>query len=435
MKKIFGLAVASAATITLAACGDDSKVGLYDNFDAGVYLNTYVADSGQTAKEVVFVSEGDYASDVAVEDLKITYSFAADGFYVMENYTEDYTIDHDDVSVSVVNNAVVISIPEVTTGSLNEAKIAIDATGTDFDAVYSDMTVRTETVDDFVQSTYTATNGIGLNYWLYMPENASNNSLMVWEHGGGEYLSSSYEGAQMYANRGATSWVEADSDMAVLSVQYVDNYAYELTDPANAAELELMEKYNDAKVEFINTLVADGKIDVNKINIAGASSGGGNTMRFIMQYPEYFASATIMCLKDVITPISYTYTNALNYSSYTAASETELAGYLEISETDRTTIYDLTKTEITSYLDTNGHTIDDLPPIWFLAAKYDEVCHTVATDAVIAALGGVSDKVKYTEYSYDEMQGNANVGFGHLVWIPALNDADLISWVGSQTKA
>ncbi len=429
MKKLFGLTVIVASSLALAACGEDSNTTTptaYEDLDVGTYLSTYIADGGQTATEIAFVAENDYQSDLQLTDLTVTYSYAANLNYGIQ--ARDEVQDLTEYEVKVQGNIVIVEIPEVIT--LELTGMSIDAEGTNFDATMSDMIKLTRTVDDFEHSTYTAENGITLSYWLYMPENASNVPIMIWEHGGGEYLSSSYEGAQMYSNRGPVSWIESGQETAVLSVQYLENYAFGISEEEGLETITLMEKYNDAKVEFVNTLVAAGKINANKINVAGLSSGGGNTMRFIMQYPEYFASATIIALKDVVTPISIRY--GVAYKGIGATSEEEIANALYISETDITDIYAETESSLSAYLASNDHTISDLPPIWFFHAKYDEVCHSVATDAVVAALGGEGDTVKYTQYSYAEMQGKGL--FGHVSWVPALNDENLVPWVYSQTR-
>ena len=103
-----------------------------------------------------------------------------------------------------------------------------------------------------------------------MPKTSDLLPLVVWEHGGGEVLATSYEGANLKANRGAVVWPESGHKTAVLSVQYPANYGFEVT--TIPEEFELMKKYNTAKYELISKLIADGKVDADRVYISGVSS-------------------------------------------------------------------------------------------------------------------------------------------------------------------
>ena len=56
-------------------------------------------------------------------------------------------------------------------------------------------------------------------------------------------------------------------------------------------------------MEFIDSLIKEGKVDDSKLFCVGASSGGGCTMRFMMQFASRFKAAVPICAMDPIVPI------------------------------------------------------------------------------------------------------------------------------------
>jgi predicted peptidase len=271
-----------------------------------------------------------------------------------------------------------------------------------------------ETVDDFISSTYKASNGIELPYWLYMPKGQSNVPLMVWLHGGGEVLETSYKGANLTKNRGATCWIESGKNTAVLSVQFPKNYPFGISDKPEA--LKMMEAYNVVQYELIQELISEGKIDPRRIYVSGASSGGGGVLRFVMQYPDLFAAALPICAKDTLIPLSEPF--GLAY---------KMEGSLELSEEDHQKCYNDIYDLMQNYDITNV-------PIWFVHADNDPVCTSYTSKIlydILQKMGAKNNKI--TLYSNEEMQQSGAL-FYHASWIPAFNDKEIINWIYKQSK-
>ena len=280
-----------------------------------------------------------------------------------------------------------------------------------FDKKHCNLEVKT--LDGFVQNTYTGSNGITLPYWLYLPgENSV--PLMVWEHGGGEVLDTSYEGANITKNRGATCWIEDGPTTAVLSVQYPTNYPFGISTQPEI--LATMQAYNDVKAELIQSLIGKGKIDENRIYISGASSGGGAVLRFLMDYPDLFAAALPICAKDTIVPISEPYGLAF-----------KMVGSLDLEEE----VLEGLRQDVRDTLETVD--ITDVP-IWFVHAEMDPVCTRYTSTLVYEVLEeqGATDN-RITLYDQATMEAGG-AGFLHASWILAFNDQGIIDWLYSQHK-
>ena len=278
------------------------------------------------------------------------------------------------------------------------------------------MELDTKTADDFEKSVFTASDGTEITYYLYMPEDAEKLPLMVWEHGGGEVLDASFDGANLVANRGAVAWVENGVETAVLSVQYPTNYSFGISEIPE--ELHQMEAYNTAKYELIEKLIADGKLDANRIYISGASSGGGGALRFMMQYPDLFAGALVICPKDTLVPMA---------EKYDLAYQLDDPSLLKITDEEYQESYKQMEDVLKKYDISNI-------PIWFAHAENDPVCTSytsIMANDILSKMGGAENRL--TLYTDQQMQ-DAGQSIYHFAWVPALNDKEMLDWVYAQSK-
>ena len=274
------------------------------------------------------------------------------------------------------------------------------------------------TADDFVHEIFTAEDGTELSCYMYMPEGAENLPLMVWEHGGGEALSLSSPGANLTASRGAVAWIENGFETAVLSVQYPENYSFGIT--GIPEEFEKMKAFGKAKYELIQKMIKEGKVDPARIYISGCSSGGGASLRMIMQYPDLFAGALVICAKDTIVPISKPYGFAYQFGGN---------DLLKLSEEAYEEVYDamekeMEKVDITS------------TPIWFVQAEHDQICTSYTSRILFDILkkqGAAANRL--TIWSDEEMEAfGMPQKFYHGAWVPALENKEMLSWVYDQHK-
>ena len=159
-------------------------------------------------------------------------------------------------------------------------------------------------IDDCIKGSFTFA-GITREYMLHLPKDAAGNyipnvPLMVWQIGGGEYDKDLMTAAT--ANRCLVSLAAEGIPCAALVFAIANpNYSYSAS--LFPEKIELIDRNNALQMAFIDSLIAEGKVDGNRLFCAGASSGGGCTMRFMMQFPDRFKAAIPCCAMDPIVPI------------------------------------------------------------------------------------------------------------------------------------
>lgn len=374
-----------------------------------VTLHTYVGDSGQMVDGVIYELDNIFnRGDMKSGDFSITME--NDTFKVLDITKENNTLNLKVEPFRYLGKDVYDADMKGT-----HYDFSIDCTVDNLDFQKGDdCTIETKTADDFVMGIFTGSNDIELPYWIYLPENASNLPLLLWEHGGGEVLSSSYEGANIKNNRGAVTWIENGYDTAVLSFQFPENYDFGISE--NPEQLKIMQDYNDVIYEFIQEMIQKGQIDPQRVYICGASSGGGAALRFLMQYPDLFAAALPICAKDTLISISKPYELAYKFK-----------GSLEISDEDYQKCYQ----EISDLMKDNN--ITNIP-IWFVQAENDPVCTSYTSKilySVLNDMGAVNNKL--TLYTDEEMK-EAGQTIYHFSWVPVLQDKEMMDWLYSQSK-
>ena len=147
--------------------------------------------------------------------------------------------------------------------------------------------------------------GLTREYMLYLPKDENgkvlkNVPLMVWQIGGGEYDKDMMTVAT--ANRCLVSLATEGIPCAALVFALANpNYSYSAS--LYPEKIELIDRNNALQMAFIDTLIAEGAVDGSRLFCAGASSGGGCTMRFMMQFADRFKAAIPCCAMDPIVPI------------------------------------------------------------------------------------------------------------------------------------
>ena len=136
--------------------------------------------------------------------------------------------------------------------------------------------------------------GLTREYMLHLPKDASgkvlkNVPLLVWQIGGGEYDKDMMTVAT--ANRCLVSLAKEGIPCAAL-VFAIANPNYHYSASLFPEKIELIDRNNALQMAFIDTLIADGTVDGSRLFCAGASSGGGCTMRFMMQFANRFKGSS-----------------------------------------------------------------------------------------------------------------------------------------------
>lgn len=255
--------------------------------------------------------------------------------------------------------------------------------------------------------------GLTREYMLYLPKDKKGNvipnvPLMVWQIGGGEYNKDMMTVAT--ANRCLVSLATEGVPCAALVFALANpNYSYSAS--LYPEKIELIDRNNALQMAFIDTLIADGKVDGSKLFCAGASSGGGCTMRFMMQFADRFKAAIPCCAMDPIIPIHKV--DEKYPGQFTDDVEQAWKGDVVYKWNGEEMV--LGPMDIEAFVNL---------PMYFVHAATDRTCKVASTYAYSEArkrLGATRDKVLI--YSDEDLVswGVAPL-MAHFSWVPLLDD-------------
>ena len=269
--------------------------------------------------------------------------------------------------------------------------------------------------------------GLTREYMLHLPKDAQgqplkNVPLLVWQIGGGEYDKDMMTVAT--ANRCLVSLASQGVPCAAL-VFALANPNYHYSASLFPEKIELIDRNNALQMAFIDTLIADGAVDGDRLFCAGASSGGGCTMRFMMQFPERFKAAIPCCAMDPIVPIHKV--DEKYPGQFTDDVEKVWKSSGAVYKWDGSEM-------VLSTLDVDAFV---KLPMYFVHAETDNTCKVASTYAYSEArkrLGASSDKVLI--YSDEDLVswGVAPL-LAHFSWVPLLDDyseGSPMGWLVSQ---
>lgn len=256
--------------------------------------------------------------------------------------------------------------------------------------------------------------GLTREYMLYLPKDEKGNvipnvPLMVWQIGGGEYNKDMM--TVTTANRCLVSLAAEGVPCAALVFALANpNYSYSAS--LYPEKIELIDRNNALQMAFIDTLIADGKVDGSKLFCAGASSGGGCTMRFMMQFAGRFKAAIPCCAMDPIVPIHKV--DEKYPGQYADDVEKVWKGEKAVYKWNGSEMV-LGPMDVQAFVEL---------PMYFVHAATDNTCKVASTYAYSEArkrLGATQDKVLI--YSDEDLVswGVAPM-MAHFSWVPLLDD-------------
>ena len=201
-----------------------------------------------------------------------------------------------------------------------------------------------------------------LKYVLYYPKDYDLNKkekypLMLFLHGGGE----SGDSLALVKRNGPLMLVD----------QQGKQFPFLILAPQNPHK----DKWWDTKaiMELLNTVIADNRVDTNRIYLTGLSRGGGASWQLAVEYPKKFAALAVVC---GMAPVPY-------------------AGWL-----------------------------DKNLPIWVFHGTADPLIPISGAIEMVNKLKGLGHEVKLTSYE----------GVGHNSWGRAYREPELYEWFMKQKK-
>ena len=267
-------------------------------------------------------------------------------------------------------------------------------------------------LDDCEKGSFTF-GGITREYMLHLPKDAKgkvipNAPLLVWQIGGGEYDKDLMTAAT--ANRCLVSLPEEGIPCATLVFAIANpNYSYSAS--LFPEKVELIDRNNALQMAFIDQLIAEGKVDGSRLFCAGASSGGGCTMRFMMQFADRFKAAIPCCAMDPIVPIHQV------EEKYPGQYADDIE---KVWRGDCVYKWDGADMAL-SPMDIDAFT---KLPMYFVHAETDRTCKVASTYAYTEArgrLGAVDDKMLI--YSDEDLvRWGVAPMLAHFSWVPLLDD-------------
>ena len=268
--------------------------------------------------------------------------------------------------------------------------------------------------------------GLTREYMLHLPKDADGNviknvPLLVWQIGGGEYDKDMMTVAT--ANRCLVSLAKEGVPCAAL-VFALANPNYHYSASLYPEKIELIDRNNALQMAFIDTLIADGTVDSSRLFCAGASSGGGCTMRFMMQFAGRFKAAIPCCAMDPIVPIHKV--EEKYPGQFTNDVEKVWKGKC-VYKWDGTNMV-LSPMDVDAFVKL---------PMYFVHAATDNTCKVASTYAYSEArkrLGATQDKVLI--YSDEDLvKWGVSPMMAHFSWVPLLDDyseGSPMGWLVSQ---
>ena len=268
-------------------------------------------------------------------------------------------------------------------------------------------------LEDCIHGTFSFA-GLTREYMLHLPKDADGNvirnvPLLVWQIGGGEYDKDMMTVAT--ANRCLVSLAKEGIPCAALVFALANpNYSYSAS--LYPEKIELIDRNNALQMAFIDTLIADGTVDGTKLFCAGASSGGGCTMRFMMQFANRFKAAIPCCAMDPIVPIHKV--DEKYPGQYSKDVEKVWKGNKAVYKWDGNKMV-LGSMDVDAFVKL---------PMYFVHALTDNTCKVASTYAYSAArerMGAKEDKVLI--YSDEDLVSwGVSPFMAHFSWVPLLDD-------------
>ncbi|WP_273566537.1 prolyl oligopeptidase family serine peptidase [Maribacter halichondriae] len=199
------------------------------------------------------------------------------------------------------------------------------------------------------------------DYYLYYPEEYQSNEdekfpLLLFLHGGGE---------------SGDSLVAIKRNGPPKLITQGKKFPFLVLAPQNPHKKKWWN--TTALIQLLDTIVANNRVDPQRIYLTGLSRGGGAAWELAVQYPEKFAALAVVC---GMTPLPY------------------------------------------------AAWIDKEMPIWVFHGEEDESIPISESETMVDRLKSMGYDVRFTRYP----------GVGHNSWVRAYNNEELYEWLVAQKR-
>lgn len=200
-----------------------------------------------------------------------------------------------------------------------------------------------------------------LQYYLYYPENYFSSDterfgLLLFLHGGGE---------------SGLPFEEVKKYNPPKLLQEGKQFPFLVLAPHNPHEKKWWNI--QAVMQLLDSVVAENRVDSNRVYLTGLSRGGSAAWQLATQYPNRFAAMAVVC---GMAPLPY------------------------------------------------AHWIDQKMPIWVFHGDEDDNINVEESDAIVEKLKEMNYDVRYTRYK----------GVGHNAWDRAYTTDSLYTWFAEQKR-
>jgi predicted peptidase len=341
-KRIVGIAMAIIALAGISGCGEQAVAEpvCTDLGAVSVTVNTTVRKTGQYPESFVATFEND-VKDKTLDPALFKMTGKA-GFWGSDD-VRDFECSFSDVSVD--KNSLTLVPADFPEKYFYVKEFTVTcAEHPEYDFSSADVTkTLTPVADDF--ETINNKGSIEFDYHLFTPETNEVAPIVIVFHGYGDTNN-------LLTYKTAVEWAEPENQK--VRPCYVLAPVINDKDYFNATSRNKI--YEDLKT-ILDGMVADNKVNPDKIYVMGNSFGGIATLEFCEKYPETVSAAMALC-------------PALTYAPNV---NTGLSKMVDV-------------------------------PVWFAHAAGDNTIPVTASQTAVAALTKLgATELKYTEYTDEQM--------------------------------
>ncbi len=380
MKKfrLFTLAALSAS-VFLSSCGnpqDETESQEISNGVVGVTVNTSVRKTGQYPESFVITFDNDILpKEISAE----SFHMSGDAGYWGSSDTRPFEADF---KSAVISGKTLTLVPADFPEKYFYVNRFVVECSDDSALGFSSDDIKeiiTPVADDFETRSFEG--DVSFDYKLFNPEKDGAMPLVIVFHGYGDT-------SNLLTYRTAVEWAEPENQAVrpcYVLAPSVDDGTYFREDGRD--------KVFAAIHGIVEEMIADGKVDPDRVYVMGNSFGGLSTIEYAEKYPESVAAAMALC-------------PALNYSANSMMNLKQIADI----------------------------------PIWFAHAEHDNTIPVSTSENAVKSLEKLGAKeVHFTMYSDEEMNAagadpspDATYSYHH-VELKVMEDDNYMEWMFEKT--